>query len=63
VNPYMSTNAILNFEHSDIMSYVYSGKSRTPDLKVVNVGAWVMSKRFHSKKMYLSCYLTCLERH
>jgi hypothetical protein len=32
------------------MPYVYSGQSSTPDLKVVNVGAWVMLKRFIARR-------------
>jgi hypothetical protein len=57
-----STNAGENVEQLDVMPYVYSGKSRTPDLKVVDMGAWVMPKRFHSKKRDLSCYLTSVGR-
>jgi hypothetical protein len=52
-----STNAVPNFEHLDVMPYVYFGKSRTPDLKVVNVGAWVTSKCFHNKRGYLNLIL------
>jgi hypothetical protein len=32
------------------MPYVYSGKLRTPDLKVVDMGAWVMSKCFIARR-------------